>query len=92
MLQLSEASPEKGDDAGEVASIVTFLWKDDGDRRINSVAKYEGCLPQAEGFAVCMDVTLNGKGTGNALLFAHVLSIRIGVAAQMSLFGQGAMQ
>lgn len=91
MLQLSEAGPEKGNDAGEVASLVAFLWKDDGYCRIDSVAKKEGCSPQAEGFAVGMDVTLDGKSTGNALLLAHVLSIRIGVAAQMSLFGQGAV-
>lgn len=91
VLQLSKASPEEGDDAGEIASIVALLWKDDGDCGIDSVAKEEGCSSQAEGLAVGVDVTLNRKGAGNALLLAHMLSISIGVAAQMALFGQGAV-
>lgn len=92
MLHFSKASPEEGNDACEVASIVSLLRKDDSDCRIDCIAKKEGCSSEAESPAVGLNIALNCEGTGDALLLAHTFSIKVSVAAEVALLGQATVQ
>ena len=92
MLHFAEASPKEGDDASEIASIMTLLRKNNGDGGIDCVAKKEWCSSEAEGSAVSVDITLDGECAGNAFLLAHAFSAKVGVAAEMALLGQGTVQ
>lgn len=92
MFHFPKASPEEGDDACEVASIVALLRKNYGDGGIDCIAKKEGCSSEAESPAVGLDIALNCEGTGDAFLLAHTFSIKVSVTAEMALLGQTTVQ
>jgi len=92
MLHFAEASPEEGDDASKIASIMTLLRKDNGNGGIYCIAKKEWCSSEAEGSAISVDVALDGECAGNTFLLAHAFSTQVGVTAEMALLGQGTVQ
>lgn len=92
MLELSQTCPEKGNDASEVPAVMTLLWKNDSNGGVDSVGKKKRSPSKTKGFTVGMDVALDGACAYNAFLLARVFGFGVRVSAEMTLFGEGAVE
>lgn len=92
VLEFSQTCPEEGDDAGEVTAVVSLLGENDGDRGVHSIGKKERRPSETERSSVSMDITLDGMGACNALLFARTFGGGVRVATEVAFLGKGAVE
>jgi hypothetical protein len=92
VLELSQACPEESDDASEVATVMAFLRKNDGNGGVDGIRKEERRPSKTECFAVSVDVAFDGAGAGNTFLLALSFGSGVRVAAEMAFFGESAVE